>query len=180
MTQITIIVDDKTVIVGGRAVVLPSLDWSAFKGQSVNDKIHAVQFDSERGHGHVEYCDVVTEPATRPNQKPHNWLIDAATFDKTFGWVMPLYAEQCAADDAASAAAEAESEAKKQHALDNPQAVSAMPAIAGARQEDVDALRAQLAEQQTENKRLAAMSAETAAKLDAIISEVSKETSRAN
>ena len=180
MTQITILVDDKTVIVAGRAVVLPNLDWSAFNGPSVHDKVHAVQFDSERGQGHVEYCDVVTEPATRPNHKPHNWLIDAATFEKLFGWVLPAYAEQCAADDAALAAAEAESEAKKQHALANPQAVSSVPAIAGARQEDVDGLRAQLAAQQTENKRLAAMSAETAAKLDAIISEVSKETSRAN
>ena len=176
MSQITIIVDDKTVIVAGRAVMLPSLDWSAFNGPSVHDKVHAVQFDSDRGHGHVEYCDVVTEPATRPNHKPHNWLIDAATFEKTFGWVLSAYADQCAADDAAQAHAEADAAAKA--AI--PRAASAVPAIAGARQEDVDGLRAQLAEQQTENKRLAAMSAETAAKLDAIISEVSKETSRAN
>ena len=152
--------------------MLPDIDWSKFNGADVHDKIHAVQFDSERGAGHVEYCDVVTEPATRPNHKPHNWLIDAATFEKLFAWVLPAYAEQCAKDDAAQAQIEA-------HAA-QPRPVSDGPAVAGARQEDIDGLRAQLAEQHAENKRLAAISADTAAKLDAIISEVSKETSRAN
>ena len=177
MAQITIIVDDKTVIVGGRAVVLPDLDWSKFNGADVHDKIHAVQFDSERGAGHVEYCDVVTEPATRPNHKPHNWLIDAATFEKLFSWVLPSYAEQCAKEDAAQAYAETEVKERVVSISATPGEVENLMADMKAR---LAAAEAKSAEQHAENKRLAAISADTAAKLDAIISEVSKETSRAN
>ena len=141
MTQITIIVDDKTVIIAGRAAMLPALDWSAFNGPSVHDKIHAVHFDSDRGHGHVEYCDVVTEPATRPNHKPHNWLIDAATFEKAFGWVLPLYAEQCAADDAAAQAQQAQAEKQMQERIANP-ALASSPTVDSA---DMADMRARLA-----------------------------------
>ena len=141
MTQITIIVDDKMVIVGGRAAMLPALDWSAFNGQRVHDKIHAVQFDSDRGHGHVEYCDVVTEPATRPNHKPHNWLIDALTFEKLFGWVLSAYAEQCASDDAAAQAQQAQAEKQMQERIANP-VLASSPTVDSA---DMADMRARLA-----------------------------------
>lgn len=97
--QITIIVDDKTVYVDGVSVALPNLDWSKFRDLgAAHDDIHAVQFNLDKGQGQIEYCEVMTGEAARPNIKPPNWPIDAATFEKKFGWVLPLYEAQIAAN----------------------------------------------------------------------------------
>ena len=75
--QITIVVPDKTVIVGGVACNLPNLDVAAFQGAAAYDQIHAVQYNTESGQGHIEYCTVTTTETARPNLKPDNWAIDA-------------------------------------------------------------------------------------------------------
>ena len=104
MTQITIIVDDKTVLVGGVPCVLSDLDMGKFRDLgAVYDNIHAVQFDTVKGQGHIEYCDVITDEPARPNIKPSNWLIDRATFERKFGWVLPLHEKQVAANAAQEA-----------------------------------------------------------------------------
>ena len=104
MTQTTIVVDDKIVLVGGVACHLPDLDISSFRNIGAqHDDIRAVQFDTASGQGHVEYCEVITNEATRPNIKPGNWLIDQATFERKFGWVLPLHEKQVAANAAKEA-----------------------------------------------------------------------------
>jgi hypothetical protein len=107
--KITIIVPDKTVLVDGRPAILASLDWTPFAGNPSTpwDDIHAVQFDTNEGAGHVEYALVQTSPPVRPNIKPGNWLISQADFDARFAWVLPAYDEARAREDAALAADEA-------------------------------------------------------------------------
>lgn len=107
MTQIAVIVDDKMIIVDGVAIHCPRLDMTRLRDLgAAYDDVHAVQFDTKRGQGHIEYCDVVTDEAARPNIKPGNWQIDATTFENKFGWILPLYQKQAAAD-AAKAQADA-------------------------------------------------------------------------
>ena len=105
MTQITIVVDDKMILVGGVACHLPDLDISSFRNIGAqHDNIRAVQFNTTSNDGHIEYCDVITDEPTRPNIKPGNWLIDRATFERKFGWVLPLHEKQVAANTAKEAA----------------------------------------------------------------------------
>lgn len=108
MTQITIIVEDKTVVVDGVAALLPDLDVSKFTGDPTSpwDDIHAVQFNTKTGQGWVEYCVVATGQISRPDMKPPDWGIGKKDFDAMFGWVMPLYEAQITALKAEQEAAE--------------------------------------------------------------------------
>ena len=51
--QITIVVEDKTVIYEGVAVALPDVDWSVFDGDPSTkwDDVAAVQFDPSKANG---------------------------------------------------------------------------------------------------------------------------------
>ena len=107
--QITIITDDKTVIVDGFPVALPGLDWSRFNGDPNTpwDDIRAVQFNSDRGQGHVEYKTIMTKQAARPDITPPNLLIGRAEFEQSFAWLLPAYEEAKARIEAQRARAEA-------------------------------------------------------------------------
>jgi hypothetical protein len=120
--QITIITEDKTVYVDGFAVQLPDLDWSKFNGDPSTpwDDIRAVQFNSERNQGHVEYKTLATSQVTRPDIAPPNWLITSQDFSEKFAWVLPAYEAGKAQAEAQRAAREAEAMAAV-----NEQALSA-------------------------------------------------------
>ena len=65
--QITIVVEDKTVICDGVAVPLPDVDWSVFDGDPSTkwDDVAAVQFNTDTGQGHVEYRTIITSSPMR-------------------------------------------------------------------------------------------------------------------
>lgn len=98
--QITIVVDDRIVIVDGIAAHLPDLDWGhrSFVGDpgTLLDDVSAVQYDTVTGQGTVEYRTLVTRQATRPNVRPPDWYITPADFESNFAWVMPAYREAAA------------------------------------------------------------------------------------
>ena len=83
----------------------------------------------------------MTLEAARPNLKPDNWPIDAATFDKKFGFVLPLYDAQCAIN---AAQAEADAKAALDGAASAPQAAPVQgvdPAIQAAMMAELMALK---------------------------------------
>ena len=169
--QITIVVDDKTVYCGGVAVQIDGLDWAKFNGDPASpwDDIAAVQFNTASSQGHVEYREIETRQAMRPNIKPPDMRIGADEFNEDFAWVLPYY-QDAVAIQKAEADRRAEQEAVQSAAFAaQPQQTASVSSV------DIDALRAQLAAQKAENERLAALSESTAAKLDAIFAEVGKE-----
>lgn len=93
--QITIVVEDKTVICDGFAVPLPALDWAKFDGDPSTpwDDIQAVQYNTDEKQGHVEYRTIVTQPAVRPNIRPGDRHITSAEFNAEFAWVLDAYEE---------------------------------------------------------------------------------------
>ena len=116
--KITILVDDKAVYVDGRAMRITDLDWSKFFGDpsSKEDDIHAVQFNTERGQGHVEYKNYPTKQLGRPDVPTPDWCIDTAIFEREFAWVLPHYEaalSQAVAAEAAERAAEDEANAER-------------------------------------------------------------------
>lgn len=134
--KIAIIVDDRTIVVDGVACEV-ELNWQAecFTGDpgTVLDDVHAVQFDTDAGQGHVEYRTVRTKQLTRPNNVPPNWAISALEFEQLFGWVLPHYREALekrkAQEEAARAAArEAAANAPERPAPAPPEDVSALKA----------------------------------------------------
>jgi hypothetical protein len=143
MTQITIIVDDKTVYVDGKGLSIPDLDWGLFNGDPASpwDDIHAVQYDTARKQGYVEYKTVPTAQLGRPDIKPPDWAIDDADFEANFAWVLPVY-------DAKKLVADAEVEARRIQANEAPAAVEAVPVDAATRDE-LDELKAQNAALET-------------------------------
>ena len=169
--QITIVVDDKTVYCGGVAVQIPALDWAKFDGEpgSPWDDIAAVQFNTASSQGHVEYREIETRQAMRPNMRPPDMRIGVAEFNADFAWVLPYY------EDALSRQ-KIEAERQAAQAAVQSAAFEAQPQqTASVSSDDIEALRSQLAAQKAENERLAALSESTAAKLDAIFAEVGKE-----
>lgn len=90
--QITIVVDDKIVLVNRKPLVL-DLDWSVFDMDPSNpdDDVAAVQFDTDAGQGHVEFKTRQTKQVNRPNNRPPDWHINAADFEKYFSFVLPVY-----------------------------------------------------------------------------------------
>lgn len=120
--KVRIVVDDKLVIVDGRSAVFPDADWTRFEGSpdTPYDNVSAVWYDSEAGQGHVEFYEVVTKQASRPNIKPPDLMISTEDFQRDYSWVLePFYAARGrieAAEEAdrakkakaAAAAAEAE------------------------------------------------------------------------
>lgn len=135
--QITIITEDKTVYVDGFAVVLPDLDWAKFNGdpQSPWDDIRAVQFNTDRGQGHVEYKTLATSQAARPDIAPPNWLINGQDFSDKFAWVLPAY-EAGKAQAEAQRAREAEIDiANHEQALSAPAQAHEIPANLVTREE---------------------------------------------
>lgn len=150
--QITIVVEDKTVICDGVAVPLPDVDWSAFDGDPSTkwDDVAAVQYNTDSRQGHVEYRTIVTGNAMRPNIRPGDMPIDAAYFEATFAWILQPYA---IAREAQEKREREVAEKAKQAAVEASQAaVSAYRASKGgvpveaAPLEDVDELKAKLAE----------------------------------
>jgi hypothetical protein len=176
--KIRIVVDDKLVSVDRCVMPMPELDWTAFDGDPSTpwDDIAAVQHDSDRGQGHVEYREIVTDQATRHNMRPPDWNINQSQFDELFGWVLPLHAARKAemeaerkAHEAAAekARAEAEAAALAQQQADADQInrgeASPAPAI------DTSQLKAAVAEKDAEIAALNAKLAAVEAKVDAIV-----------
>jgi len=138
--KIAIIVPDQMVVIDGLGFKLPDIDWNVFLGAEVAwDDIRAVQFDTDAGVGHVEYCEIVTNPPTRPNIIPANRVISAEEFAHEFGFVLPHWeaakvrfeAEEQAAAEARAAARLAPSDDQPRPAAD-PDEIAALKAeIAG-------------------------------------------------
>lgn len=116
--KIRIVVDDKIVSIDRTVIEMPELDWSKFDGDPSSpwDDIAAVQFDTERGQGHIEYRDVMTAQATRDNMRPPDWKINQAQFEAMFGWVISLHAARKAEMEAERAKAEEEAAKVRQDA----------------------------------------------------------------
>lgn len=112
--QITIVVDDKLVLVNRKPLELPELDWSVFDMDPANpdDDVAAVQFDADTGMGHVEFKTRLTKQLNRPNVRPPDWMINAAEFEKHFGFVIPAYEAKAKKIKAEQAAREAAREAR--------------------------------------------------------------------
>ena len=147
--QITIIVPDKTVYCDGLAIEMPDLDWSTFDGDPATpwDDIHAVQFNATAGQGHVEYKEILTHQAARPNIKPPSWGISMLDFEANFAWVLPAFAARKAQIEAENAAREAAERAAAEAQAAAP-AFSAEPgewSAPSASSEDLEALKAEIA-----------------------------------
>jgi len=112
--QITIVVEDRLVLIDRKPLELPELDWSVFDMDPAdpNDDVSAVQFDTVAGQGHVEFKTRVTKQSTRPNVRPPDWMINAAEFEKHFGFVIPAYEAKAKKIKAEQAAREAERQAR--------------------------------------------------------------------
>ena len=150
--QITIVVEDKTVICDGVAVPLPDVDWSVFDGDPSTkwDDIAAVQYNTDSKQGHVEYRTIVTSNAMRPNIRPGDMPIDEAHFNGAFGWILEPYTQARDAQvrrerEAAEAAKQASVKASAA-ALETYRATKGGVAVEAAPLEDVDELKAKLAE----------------------------------
>ena len=150
--QITIVVEDKTVICDGVAVPLPDVDWSVFDGDPSTkwDDVAAVQYNTDSKQGHVEYRTIVTSNAVRPNIRPGDMPIDEAYFNAAFGWILEPYTqardEQVRREREAAEAARRESIAASERALETYRASKGGAVVEAAAVEDVDALKAKLAE----------------------------------
>ena len=112
--QITIVVDDKLVMIDRKPLQL-DIDWSVFDMDPSNpdDDIAAVQFDTEAGVGHVEFKTRQTKQVNRPNNRPPDWHISAADFEKHFAFVLPAYEAKLKTVQAEEVAREAEREAQR-------------------------------------------------------------------
>ncbi len=148
--QITIVVEDKTVICDGVAVPLPDVDWSVFDGDPSTkwDDVAAVQYNTETGKGHVEYRTIITSSPMRPNIRPGDMPIDAAYFDATFAWILQPYAiareaQEKREREAAEAAKRAALEASESAVAAYRASKAGVP-VEAAPLEDVDALKAEL------------------------------------
>lgn len=150
--QITIVVEDKTVICDGVAVPLPDVDWSVFDGDPSTkwDDVAAVQYNTDSKQGHVEYRTIVTGNAMRPNIRPGDMPIDEAYFSAAFGWILEPYAiardEQVRREREAAEAAKRASVKASADALETYRATKSGVPVEAAPLEDVDALKAKLAE----------------------------------
>lgn len=102
--KITVMVPDKTVVVSGVGHELPDLDWSVFDGDPSTpwDDIRCICINGDSGY--VEYRQIVTQPAHRPNIIPPNLAITEAEFIAKYGFVI----EAWQAADAKAKAEEAE------------------------------------------------------------------------
>lgn len=120
--QITIVVDDKLVLVDRKPLHLPDLDWAVFDLDPANpdDDVQAVQFDTHTGTGHVEFKTRITKQANRPNNRPPDWLIGQAEFDQYFAFVVPAYEDRRAQIEAEAAEAENRAAARKQEIASSP------------------------------------------------------------
>ena len=157
--QITIVVEDKTVICDGFPVKLPALDWARFDGDPTTpwDDIAAVQYNTDHRQGHVEYRTIVTQPAIRPNIRPGDRLITETEFVTEFAWLLPAYDEEKAkvlakaeadkaALEAAAVAAAAKAEVDRRNAIERasmPQDLGDVTVIAT---EQLAAINAKIAE----------------------------------
>ena len=112
--QIAIVVDDKLVLVNSKPLELSELDWSVFDmdPNDPNDDVAAVQFDTDTGMGHVEFKTRLTKQLNRPNNRPPDWFISAADFEKHFAFVLPAYEAKLKTVQAEETAREAEREAQ--------------------------------------------------------------------
>lgn len=158
--KITIVVDDQRVIVDRVGLHMPDLDWSKFDGDpsSPLDDIAAVQFDTGHGQGHIEYREIITAQASRPNMRPPDWMINQAQFEAMFGWVLPLHAARKAEAEAGRAKAEADAEKARQVAIENPLPVNQSAPV------DISQFEAALAEK---DAKLADLEAKVNAMLQA-------------
>lgn len=96
--QITIVVDDRLVLIDRKPLELPELDWSVFDmdPNDPNDDVSAVQFDTDAGQGHVEFKTRMTKQFNRPNVRPPDWMISATDFEKHFSFVIQAYEAKAA------------------------------------------------------------------------------------
>lgn len=129
--QITIVVDDKLVLIDRKPLELPELDWSVFDmdPNDPNDDVSAVQFDTEAGQGHVEFKTRLTKQVTRPNVRPPDWSITAVEFEKHFGFVIPAYEAKAKKVKAEQAAKEAEREALAEARANDPAPAPVVDAV---------------------------------------------------
>ena len=150
--QMTIVVEDKTVICDGVAVPLPDVDWSVFDGDPSTkwDDVAAVQYNTDSKQGHVEYRTIVTGNAMRPNIRPGDMPIDEAYFNAAFGWILEPYTqardEQVRREREAAEAAKRASVKASADALETYRATKGGVPVEATPLEDVDALKAKLAE----------------------------------
>ena len=156
--QITIVVEDKTVICDGFAVAMPDIDWSVFDGDPKTpwDDVAAVQYNTKTGQGHIEYRTIVTDGHTRPNIRPGDKPLDAAEFERVYGWIIPAYVEarekaKAAEKAAMEAALKATSQASDKDLAEYRAAKRAKVLrdgveVEAAAADDVEALKAKIAE----------------------------------
>lgn len=127
--KVRIIVDDKKVIVDGRAADLPEIDWARLAGDPSNpwDDVSAVWYDSDTNQGHVEFYEVVTKQPMRPNIKPPDLRISTEDFQRDYGWMLEPYYAAIGRQEAAENAArdKREKEAAREAALRQEQMLKA-------------------------------------------------------
>lgn len=164
--QITIVVEDKTVICDGFAVVMPDIDWAVFDGDPKTpwDDVAAVQYNTKSGQGHIEYRTIVTDGHTRPNIRPGDKPIDAAEWMRSYEWVIPAYvearekakaAEKAAMEAALKATSQASDKALAEYrATKRAKVLRDGVEVEAAAADDVEALKAKLAELESKSEAL--------------------------
>jgi hypothetical protein len=76
--KISIIADDRYIIIDGRPVRMEALD--------IDPMYHAVQFDTDKGWGEIEYKEIDRDGAgPEPAYKPRNEPVLAEHFENMFG-----------------------------------------------------------------------------------------------
>lgn len=89
MSHVSIIPDSQVICVNGRAKRIPDYRWSPRY-----DLIHAVQYDSDRGQGHVEFKSVATDSPHDADLKPDNKLIGSDEYQEHFSDAVAAFEAQ--------------------------------------------------------------------------------------
>jgi hypothetical protein len=96
--KISIIADDRYIIIDGRPVRMEALD--------IDPMYHAVQFDTDKGWGEIEYKEIDRDGAgPEPAYKPRNEPVLAEHFENMFGLQVQAAAQILLDQDATPAPA---------------------------------------------------------------------------
>lgn len=168
--KIRITTKEKRVSVDNFVIDMPELDWNheCFMGAPNKkwDDVEAVQFDdSPGGARHIELITVVTDDEDQANFRAADKPLNREKFDRLFGWVLPLHAARKAEMEAERARVEAENEAARQAAIDNPTPVmsDSAPIV------DISHLEAALADKDSELAGMRAKQDVLEAKVNAML-----------
>ncbi len=129
--RVSIIVDDRRVIVDGMATYLMDFDWQPFSD------VHAVQADIAKDRAEIEFKTIDPDgDGPLPAYKPPNEIVRATAFAERFGSILEAFA------------------VAPKGAVSQP---SQHPANAPAPSADISALEARLAELEARNAELQRM-----------------------